>query len=106
MGQLRSSASDAGSKPVRISVDGAQVLGDLTVPPGASGVVLFAHGSGSGRHSPRNRYVATHLVGGGLATLLLDLLTADEEDEDARSRRLRFDIALLVERLVIAVDWL
>jgi dienelactone hydrolase len=69
-------------------------------------VVLFAHGSGSGRHSPRNRYVAGELQRGGLATLLIDLLTADEEAVDLRTSRLRFDIGLLAERLIGATDWL
>src|SRR5205085_6535494 len=64
------------------------------------------HGSGSSRHSPRNRYVARMLQDGGLATLLLDLLTADEERVDLRTRQLRFDIELLAERLAGATDWL
>jgi len=68
--------------------------------------VLFAHGSGSGRHSPRNRYVAGVLQAGGIATLLIDLLTEDEEQVDLATRHLRFDIALLAERLVGAIDWL
>ena len=75
--------------------------------PGAKrGVVLFAHGSGSSRHSPRNRQVARLLHEGGLATLLVDLLTADEEAADRSSGHLRFDIGLLAERLVAAADWL
>jgi dienelactone hydrolase len=69
-------------------------------------VVLFAHGSGSSRHSPRNRYVARQMQQGGLATLLMDLLTPEEEAIDLRTRHLRFDIGLLAERLVGAVDWL
>ena len=68
-------------------------------------MVLFAHGSGSGRHSPRNRLVAEILNEAGLGTLLMDLLTADEEARDARTAHLRFDIALLADRLVAAVDW-
>jgi putative phosphoribosyl transferase len=68
--------------------------------------VLFAHGSGSGRHSPRNRYVAQVLREAGLATLLIDLLTAEEEEVDLRTRHLRFDIGLLAERLVGATEWL
>jgi dienelactone hydrolase len=68
--------------------------------------VLFAHGSGSGRHSPRNRFVATHLKESGLATLLFDLLTEDEEAVDQDSGHLRFDIGLFAERLVGATDWL
>ena len=78
--------------------------GDLTIPEAARGVVLFAHGAGSSRHSPRNRYVAGHLVRAGFATLLMDLLTADEEQVDARTRSLRFDIPLLASRLTAAVD--
>jgi putative phosphoribosyl transferase len=82
--------------------------GNLTIPEGAGarGIVLFAHGSGSSRHSPRNRYVAQELQGVGLATLLIDLLTADEEAIDMRTRHLRFDIGLLADRLVAATDWL
>jgi dienelactone hydrolase len=80
--------------------------GDLVVPPGARGVVLFAHGSGSSRHSPRNRQVAAALNAAGYGTLLLDLLTADEERVDARTREHRFDIALLGGRLTAAADWL
>src|SRR5436309_1561601 len=80
--------------------------GDLVVPERATGIVLFAHGSGSSRHSPRNRYVAEVLREGSLATLLLDLLTAAEERVDERTARLRFDIEMLAERLVEATDWL
>ena len=75
-------------------------------PEDAAGVVLFAHGSGSGRHSPRNRYVARMLREAGLATLLIDLLTPEEEELDLRDRRLRFDIGLLAKRLLSATDWL
>jgi dienelactone hydrolase len=82
------------------------VEGNLSIPAGARGIVLFAHGSGSSRHSPRNRLVAQSLQNAGLATLLIDLLTADEEMEDTASARLRFDIGLLAERLVAATDWL
>lgn len=91
---------------VRITAGPADLEGNLWVPENATGVVLFAHGSGSSRHSPRNRYVAQVLRQGGLATLLLDLLTAAEECEDARTARLRFDINLLALRLVGAIDWL
>jgi putative phosphoribosyl transferase len=91
---------------VRVPADGVTLEGTLIVPAGACGVVVFAHGSGSSRHSPRNRYVAGELQRGGLATLLMDLLTADEEAIDLRTRQLRFDIPLLAERLVGAVDWL
>jgi len=80
--------------------------GHLTVPPDAAGVVLFAHGSGSSRHSPRNRMVAAQLRRVGLATLLLDLLSAEEEAVDAGTATLRFDIGLLARRLAAATDWL
>jgi dienelactone hydrolase len=80
--------------------------GNLEVPDGARAVVLFAHGSGSSRHSPRNRYVARVLSEAGLATLLIDLLTAEEEDVDARTAALRFDVGLLAQRLIGATDWL
>jgi putative phosphoribosyl transferase len=83
-----------------------ELEGTLTVPEAAKGVVLFAHGSGSSRHSPRNRFVAESLQGGGLGTLLVDLLTAHEEKVDSVTRHLRFDIDLLAERLVGAIDWL
>jgi putative phosphoribosyl transferase len=91
---------------VRIGAGSAELEGNLWAPENATGVVLFAHGSGSSRHSPRNRYVAQVLRQGGLATLLMDLLTAAEEREDARTARLRFDIKLLAPRLVAAIDWL
>jgi predicted phosphoribosyltransferase/dienelactone hydrolase len=80
--------------------------GILTLPEGTRSIVLFAHGSGSGRHSPRNQFVARQLQAAGLATLLLDLLTEEEEAVDQRSARLRFDIDLLTDRLVGATDWL
>jgi putative phosphoribosyl transferase len=79
----------------RIAAAGVELDGDLTVPAHAHGLVLLAHGSGSSRHSPRNRAVADALSQPGLATLLVDLLTAAEEDIDARTRQLRFDIGLL-----------
>jgi pimeloyl-ACP methyl ester carboxylesterase len=82
------------------------VEGTFAVPEGAHGVVLFAHGSGSSRHSPRNRYVAEELRFGGLATLLVDLLTPSEETVDNDTRALRFDIDLLAERLLAAMHWL
>ncbi|MGH2356064.1 MAG: dienelactone hydrolase family protein, partial [Chloroflexota bacterium] len=91
---------------VSVSAGGVRLEGTLAVPEGARGAVLFAHGSGSGRHSPRNRYVAAELQRAGLATLLIDLLTPEEEAIDLRTRHLRFDIELLAERLVGATDWL
>jgi len=93
-------------RQVRVPAGGAPLEGTLAGPSGARGVVLFAHGSGSSRHSPRNRFVAEQLREGGLATLLVDLLTAEEEAVDARTRQLRFDIGLLADRLVGAIDWL
>lgn len=94
------------AEAVRISADGAVLDADLAVPAGARGVVAFAHGSGSSRHSPRNRQVAATLQDAGLATLLMDLLTPAEEELDVRTRELRFDIPLLADRLVVATDWL
>lgn len=91
---------------VHVSAGHVTLEGNLRVPEGALGVVLFAHGSGSSRHSPRNRYVAGELQNAGLATLLIDLLTTDEEAEDMYTGQLRFDIDLLAERLVGATDWL
>jgi len=80
--------------------------GDLLIPERATAVIAFAHGSGSSRHSPRNQYVAPVLQQGGLATLLLDLLTAEEERVDVQTAHLRFDIALLARRLSEATAWL
>ncbi len=97
---------DREERPVQVSAGPVVLEGNLGVPDGARGVVLFAHGSGSGRHSPRNRYVARVLREAGLATLLIDLLTGEEEEVDLRTRHLRFDIGLLAERLVGATEWL
>src|ERR671939_401060 len=97
---------DVEERPVRVSADTVMLEGNLAVPDSARGVVLFAHGSGSGRYSPRNRYVARVLREAGLATLLIDLLTAEEEEVDLRTRHLRFDIGLLAERLGGATEWL
>jgi putative phosphoribosyl transferase len=91
---------------VRVPVGEVMLDGDLARPPQAAGMVLFAHGSGSSRHSPRNRRVADHLRRAGFGTLLLDLLTAEEERLDLHSRELRFDIGLLARRLLGTVDWL
>src|SRR5260370_41190755 len=92
------------AEQVKVSPTG--LGGDLVVPAHATGVVLFAHGSGSSRHRPRNRYVASVLQQGGFATLLLHLLTADEEQVDIDTGPLRFDIELLAERLLEGTDWL
>lgn len=80
--------------------------GDLAVPEEPLGVVVFAHGSGSSRHSPRNRMVAAHLQRRGLATMLVDLLTEDEERVDLRTRHLRFDVELLARRVHGVAEWL
>jgi putative phosphoribosyl transferase len=91
---------------VQVAAGPVMLEGNLSLPEGARGVVLFAHGSGSSRHSSRNRHVAELLNQGGLATLLVDLLTVDEEIFDLRTAHLRFDIGLLAGRLVGATDWL
>jgi pimeloyl-ACP methyl ester carboxylesterase len=101
--QLPSETLDAA---VSIAVGRRALDGNLNLPHGATGIVMFAHGSGSSRHSPRNRYVASVLREGSLATLLLDLLTQEEEAVDLRTGHLRFDIGLLADRLVLATDWL
>lgn len=93
-------------RTVRFDAGAATLEGDLTLPADADGVVLFAHGSGSSRFSSRNRYVARELNGAGLGTLLIDLLTRDEEAVDQRTAHLRFDIALLADRLAGAIEWL
>jgi putative phosphoribosyl transferase len=90
---------------VAIPFSGFELPGELIIPEGAPGVVLFAHGSGSSRHSPRNQYVARTLRERGLATLLFDLLTEDEEREERFTGHLRFDIRLLAERLRGATVW-
>jgi dienelactone hydrolase len=90
---------------VRVPVGQTELAASLALPTTARGVVLFAHGSGSSRHSPRNRTVARHLNHAGYATVLLDLLTADEDAEDRLTQRHRFDIRLLAERLTAAIDW-
>src|SRR5262245_51074056 len=87
---------------VRIPAGDVVLDGDLSVPGSATAIVLFAHGSGSSRHSPRNQYVAQVLHNAGLATLLFDLLTQKEESQDAMTGHLRFDIDLLANRLVAA----
>src|SRR4051795_9378009 len=96
----------AHERDVEIPALGAQLAGTLTLPAAPLGIVVFAHGSGSGRFSPRNRAVAGALVDAGLATLLMDLLTAGEEAVDLRTRHLRFDVALLGRRVIATIDWL
>ena len=94
------------SKSVSITLPDVVLQGDLAVPRGATGIVAFAHGSGSGRHSPRNRFVAEKLNEAGLATLLMDLLTEKEERIDDVTAELRFDIGLLARRTAQVVDWI
>ena len=94
------------ARDVVIPIGGAEIVGTLELPDGALGVVCFAHGSGSSRFSSRNQQVARALRDAGLGTLLIDLLTADEERVDLSTSRLRFDIPLLAERVVAACDWL
>ncbi|MFO7963124.1 MAG: alpha/beta hydrolase [Desulfobacterales bacterium] len=91
---------------VRIPAESQHLEGNLSIPKGAKGIVVFAHGSGSSRHSPRNQSVAIELQNGGLATLLMDLLTEKEEAEDMRTGWFRFNIDLLAQRVVEAVDWI
>src|SRR5437764_4453687 len=91
---------------IQITAGPVVLEGNLTTPENASGIVLFAHGSGSSRHSPRNRFVAQSLCEARLATLLIDLLTAREEAVDAATAHLRFDIELLAGRLMAVTDWL
>lgn len=91
---------------VQVASGPVNLEGNLRIPDGARGVVLFAHGSGSSRHSPRNRYVAEVLNQAGFATLLIDLLTADEEEADRQTGHLRFNINFLADRLIEATEWL
>ena len=93
-------------KEVRIKAGKVTLNGSLVIPDGAQGLVIFAHGSGSSRFSPRNNYVAEVLQKQMLATLLMDLLTEEEEEIDIRTREFRFDIPMLAERLVGATEWL
>lgn len=92
-------------KAISITAGDIALEGNLAIPERARGLVIFAHGSGSSRLSPRNRYVASVLQEAGLATLLFDLLTAREEAIDAMTAELRFDIGFLASRLVAATDW-
>ena len=99
-------ASNVFEKLVHVKVGKTILEGNLAVPNGSKGIVLFAHGSGSSRHSPRNKYVAGVLQEASLSTLLIDLLTVAEERVDAYTAHLRFDIGLLAQRLSGATDWL
>lgn len=111
MGTSNNKQEEGYRRPVNIPVaetaSGQELVleGDLSIPKNAKGVVIFAHGSGSSRHSPRNRYVAQVLQNEGIATLLIDLLTEQEEVIDLQTRQLRFDIGLLSKRLIGATDW-
>jgi pimeloyl-ACP methyl ester carboxylesterase len=91
---------------VQILSTGVRLEGIVSIPEEARGFVLFVHGSGSSRHSPRNQYVAQTLQEGGMATLLFDLLTAYEEESDLQNRYLRFDINLLARRTAGVFEWL
>jgi putative phosphoribosyl transferase len=98
--------SNAVQVGVEIPIGEAVLEGDLIIPEDATGIVLFAHGSGSSRHSPRNRLVAETLNDAVIGTLLMDLLTPEEEAYDRATGELRFDIGLLAERVIVPVDWL
>ncbi len=94
------------TRSVQVPIAETALQGELGLPAGAHGIVLFAHGSGSSRHSPRNQFVARALERRELATLLIDLLTPEEELVDERTAEYRFDIPMLAERLVTIIDWL
>lgn len=101
----RSTPTLTETRSITIPAGGVTMRGDLTMPPRPHGLIVFAHGSGSSRLSPRNRMVAEHLNRGGFGTLLFDLLTEREEAEDAVTGRLRFAIDFLAGRLIEATDW-
>jgi dienelactone hydrolase len=98
--------SNRPNHPVQIPAERVRLEGTLSIPQNPQGIVLFAHGSGSSRHSPRNRAVAQALYDASLAALLMDLLTPEEEEIDQQTRHLRFNINLLASRLINATDWL
>jgi len=100
------SSKSKSSSEIQIPIDSITLEGNLKIPEGAKGIVVFAHGSGSSRFSPRNRYVAQELQKEGLGTLLFDLLTSEEERIDMITAQLRFDIDLLADRLVNVTNWL
>src|SRR5260221_5412215 len=99
-------ADDKLERTISIRADSVALEGTLGVPAHAQGLVLFAHGSGSSRFSPRNRFVARVLRDAGLGTLLIDLLSPSEEEADEVTRHHRFDIPMLADRLTIAIEWL
>src|SRR5690242_7723999 len=94
------------SKLIEIPINGTRLEGELIVPEDAHGIVIFAHGSGSSRHSPRNQFVSRTIRESGAGTLLFDLLTREEEAEDRFTGHLRFNIQLLADRLVETAKWL
>jgi len=94
------------SRPIYIQVDDSEIQGDLNLPEHSTALVVFAHGSGSSRHSPRNKFVAEVLNEGSIATLLIDLLTPEEEVVDMETRHLRFNIQLLASRLSSITNWM
>src|SRR5438093_4445111 len=102
---MNAATAKATSRPVRLDIAGVALNGDLSLPADAHGLVIFAHGSGSSRHSSRNRAVARMLQHARLGTLLLDLLTEREELVDVTTAEFRFDIPLLANRVVAALDW-
>lgn len=106
MTSRRSAATDRDEGLVRVGIGGIELTGNLLLPGEATGVVLFAHGSGSSRFSSRNRFVASFLRERGLGTFLIDLLTPEEERIDEVTAHLRFDIAMLADRLVSTIEWL
>ena len=103
---IRNTESTESPRAIRIPAGSVTLDGEIHVPADAEGLVLFAHGSGSSRHSPRNTFVAGQLRKAGLGTVLFDLLTADEERADAARGHLRFNIGLLTQRLVCAAQWI
>ncbi len=102
----RAKTEPAVDHDVRVAVGDIHLEGELKVPAGAKGIVLFAHGSGSSRHSPRNQFVARVIRDAGVGSLLFDLLTREEEAVDVMTRHLRFDIDLLARRLTDAARWI
>ena len=102
----RTAGVNAVDHSVQIPIGETTLEGNLIIPDGALGIVLFAHGSGSSRHSPRNQWVARQMHTANLGTLLIDLLTPDEDKVDQYTRQYRFDIPRLAGRLVTALDWL
>jgi putative phosphoribosyl transferase len=102
---MRTASTKVDRTSIRIPLGGVYLEADFTLPEGATGLVVFAHGSGSSRHSPRNRHVADVLNNGMIGTVLADLLTRKEEAEDIRTAKLRFDINLLVRRLTAITEW-